>query len=165
MEGGTVAPGNSAGLTTVTGNYAPSSGSTLEIELAGLMADVEHDRLLVQGNAAFDGFLDVLLDGGFQPGADQRFGIIDVEGTASGQFAGAPQGSVVATFGSVDVFIDYQGGNGNDVELFTIPEPAASILIGVVLCGLGVVRGRPRRSKRKIQRTAAGCSRSGESFP
>lgn len=48
---GTLAPGNSPGKLTVTGNYV--EGGTLDIEIEGLTAGTQHDQVDVSGTATF----------------------------------------------------------------------------------------------------------------
>jgi autotransporter-associated beta strand protein len=48
---GTLAPGNSPGTLTVSGNY--TEGGTLDIEVWGLTAGTQHDQVAVSGTATF----------------------------------------------------------------------------------------------------------------
>jgi len=57
FNNGTVAPGNSVGTLTINGNYAQSSSGTFQLEIA---SPGSFDRLLVSGNAALAGTLQVL---------------------------------------------------------------------------------------------------------
>ena len=59
-NGGTVAPGSSPGTLSVGGNYTQTAGSTLAIEIAGLL-DGEFDLLDIAGTATLDGILDISL--------------------------------------------------------------------------------------------------------
>jgi hypothetical protein len=65
-----------------------------------------------------NGVLDVTLSGGFMLSKGLSFEIIDVAGTRTGTFTGLAEGAKVGTFGK-DLFITYNGGDGNDVLLFT----------------------------------------------
>ncbi|MEX2171045.1 MAG: PEP-CTERM sorting domain-containing protein [Pirellulales bacterium] len=117
--GGTLAPGNSLGVTQVTGNYA-LDGGTIAIELAGLVQGDEFDFVEVLGN--FDianGALDVSLIDDFVLGAGQQFEIIAVGGTQTGVFSDLPEGELVGNFNGLDLFVTYQAGDGNDIALFT----------------------------------------------
>jgi T5SS/PEP-CTERM-associated repeat protein len=80
--GGTLAPGNSPGTTTVFGNYTQSVGK-LEIEIGA----AEYDSLVVNGDASFGGVLEVLLTGGYSPEVGATFNILDWTGTRSGEFS------------------------------------------------------------------------------
>jgi hypothetical protein len=88
-----------------------------EIELAGLLPG-EFDALLVQGGVTLDGTLDVGLLSGFLPRLGDIFTIIDNQGTnaVSGMFS---QGSLIGAGGYL-FGINYGGGDGNDVVLFTL---------------------------------------------
>jgi autotransporter-associated beta strand protein len=48
---GTLAPGNSPGTLTITGNY--TEGGTLDIEVEGLTAGTGHDQVVASGSATF----------------------------------------------------------------------------------------------------------------
>lgn len=60
-----------------------------------------------------------------------RFPVIAIGGTitASGidtlpRFANRQEGDIVDTYNGIDLYITYQGGDGNDIELYTLaPEP------------------------------------------
>ena len=115
--GGTLAPGQSVGSTTIYGDYDQQAG-TLEIELGGLLAGTQFDQLVVSGAATLAGTLDVSLINGYTLGATQEFEIFSA-GTLNGTFAGLTEGALVGNFGGTDLFISYAGGDGNDVSLFT----------------------------------------------
>ncbi len=66
FNNGTVATGNSVGTLTINGNYTQSSSGTFQLEIASLSA---FDRLLVSGNAALAGTLQVL-----NPGKRLKYG-------------------------------------------------------------------------------------------
>ena len=77
-SGGTVAPGNSPGVLSITGNYTQGSGGTLNIEIDGVAGPGEggHDQLDVGGDAALDGTLDIQTDAGFTPGVGAMPGMV-----------------------------------------------------------------------------------------
>lgn len=84
---GTVAPGNSPGLFTITGNFANTATGKLETELGGnATAGVDYDLLSVSGNAAIDGTLDISLVNSFVPTVGQTFTIVTAT-AVSGTFA------------------------------------------------------------------------------
>ena len=121
QQGGTLAPGNSAGRTTINGNYNLWSPGTLEIQLLGSTPGTLDDQLLVNGlvNLNADhgagGKLDTILE--FAPTPGQMFTILDNDGTdsISGAFFGLQDGaSFTEAFGS-ELFrfgINYHGGTG-----------------------------------------------------
>ena len=144
-ESGILAPGNSPGITSVSGNYGQGSAATLEIELGGLTAG-QFDQLLIGGNADWDGMLDVSLYGGFSLGANQQFQIATVSGIQTGMFTGLGEGDLVGNFGGRDLFITYNGFGGAGVGLFTaVPEPGAAGLVGLAMLGLAMRRRRRNR--------------------
>ena len=49
-QGGTLAPGQSPGILTVTDDYVQGAAATLEIELGGTVRGDEYDALIVNGN-------------------------------------------------------------------------------------------------------------------
>lgn len=90
VSGGTLAPGNSVGQTTVLGSLRIESGA-LEIELAG---DQEADRLVVTGLLTLGGELRVRLSDGYQPAPDQRWLIITAD-AIEGDFQTVTPGFVI----------------------------------------------------------------------
>src|SRR5690606_3824195 len=85
---GRVRPGNSPGTIEATGDFELTGTSQLVMELAGTTPDLEHDQLLIGGQAALGGELEVTLIDGFTPSAGDVFDLFD-------------WGSVVGTFDSV----------------------------------------------------------------
>jgi len=85
QQGGTLAPGNSPGITNIVGSYAIFAG-TVAIELDGTTPGSGHDQVAVTGSAALAGNLDLSL--GFAPTLGQTFDIL-TSGAASvtGSFA------------------------------------------------------------------------------
>ncbi len=74
-NGGTLAPGDSPGLTMISGNYTQNSGS-LAIEIGGTDPGVTFDRVEVAGFADLMGTLDVTLVNGFTPTLGDNFGFL-----------------------------------------------------------------------------------------
>jgi len=83
---GTVAPGLSPGVMTVSGNYTQGADATLEIELGGGARGSQYDALDVNGLVTLDGGLDVTMINGYTPYAGQEFDILDWWGALSGTF-------------------------------------------------------------------------------
>ena len=83
---GEVRPGTSPGVLTVVGTYPVQSTAVTHIELGGLVAGAEYDRLSVSGTAALAGRLDVSLFGGFTPRTGDVF-LIVAAGARTGNFA------------------------------------------------------------------------------
>jgi hypothetical protein len=72
--------------------------------------------------------LDVYLIDNFQLLAGMSFDILKVGGTLTGQYDGLGEGSLVGNYSGTDLHITYLGGDGNDVTLYTIPEPTTLLL-------------------------------------
>ncbi|HMP08166.1 MAG TPA: hypothetical protein PJ982_17595, partial [Lacipirellulaceae bacterium] len=91
---GRVAPGNSPGILTIQGNYTQSLSGELEIEVGGLTAGTQHDRLDVvadpnlpgSGVATLAGRLNVPLIGGFVPNVGDQITFLTAEGGIAGDF-------------------------------------------------------------------------------
>jgi len=88
-DGGALAPGPSAGITNVTGQYQQNAGS-LEIEiLAGGVAPtpgVDFDRLVADA-ISLGGVLDIVSDVNYQPTLGDSFEIATASSLLSGNFA------------------------------------------------------------------------------
>jgi hypothetical protein len=85
-DGGAVAPGNSAGILSVLGDYSQEAGTFLEIQIGGLTAGTQHDVLDVTGELGINGgSLDASLIDGFLPKPGETFDVLNF-GSASGAF-------------------------------------------------------------------------------
>lgn len=84
-NGGTVAPGTSAGVLNVAGNYTQTTG-VLRIEIGGTTAGSEYDVLSVTNNADLGGNLSVSLTDGFDPAGGDMFAVV-LAGSTTGSFA------------------------------------------------------------------------------
>ena len=144
---GTASPGTSAGILTVQGGLTMDAG-LIQIELGGLLAGDEYDRLVVTGQLALDGDLDVLLIASFEPAAANTFDILDwssLTGTFDNENLPA-----LATGLDWDTSQLYTTGELRVVEApIVVPEPAGLGLIGLVMMTLKRKRRRrwsPARS-------------------
>lgn len=121
--GGKLAPGTSPGCLTSSENVDLVTGSVFEVELGGTVVCSEYDQLIVSGTVTLgDSTLNLISLQGYQPRAGDKFIIINNTGSGAieGTFKDLPEGSVVNING-VDFVISYKGGDGNDVELFSLP--------------------------------------------
>jgi hypothetical protein len=128
----------------LTGTFTQLAGGTLQIN----MEPTAFDSLAVAGAAALGGTLSVVLDPLYDLPASGSFEIMDIGGQRTGSFDGLPQGARVLTDNNgVSLYINYSGGDGNDVVLSTVPEPGTWAMLG----GLGVFAlygwRRQRRSR------------------
>lgn len=155
----TFAPGASPGSLEIAGDLTFSSGTITNIELGGtnftLNDTEEYDRTKLTGSTptlTLAGGLAISLFGGFTLGDDQAFGIFQLDSGAilNGSFDGLGEGSMVGNVGGKDLYITYQGNfgdsgpvaiaGGNDVVLYSIPEPGVAAL--GVLSTLTLLRRR-----------------------
>ncbi|HOW70036.1 MAG TPA: cadherin-like beta sandwich domain-containing protein [Phycisphaerae bacterium] len=112
--GGTLAPGVSPGA-LACGNLTLSAANSLSLEINGTTAGVQYDQLNVTGSVDLSSATLGIDLGVFTPSAGDTFTIISNDGNDAvvGQFA---QGQSI-TVNGVLFFIDYAGGDGNDVVL------------------------------------------------
>ena len=110
------------GINSVSDDYTMATGGALFIDIEGILPS-EFDSLSIGGDAALAGALNVSVDPSFSLLDGQSFQILDIDGTQSGMFTGLADGAPVGNFGGVDLFIDYGGGDGNDVVLFVGAAP------------------------------------------
>jgi len=126
---GTVKPGNSPGVMLVDGSYYKKGGST-EVELGGRYdgdgdrTATKYDWIKITADLELAGDLDVSLIDGFQFSAGDSFLIVTVGGDLTGEYDGLNEGDSVGRFNSdnggiLELFITYEGGDGNDIELYT----------------------------------------------
>jgi hypothetical protein len=102
------------------------AGGTIDLLIEGSQPG-EFAALAVGGDVDLGGDLDVSLTGGFALTEGDKFKIIDVLGTRSGVFNGLVDSGLVGSFGGIELYIDYDAGDGNDVELFTISDIDADV--------------------------------------
>jgi len=122
-SGGTISPGSSPGLMTVTGDLTMNSGGIL-IELAGTARGTEYDAIDVTGTLTPAGTLDVVLYDGFNPANGNAFDLLN-------------WGSLTGTFNTVNL-PGLSGGLTWDVsalystgEISVVPEPATLSLLAL----------------------------------
>ena len=84
-DAGLIAPGNSIGVITDTGNVTMQSGSTTTMDVAGTNAWL-YDQLDLTGSLTFGGTLTVSLLNGYMPQAGDQFNLFGF-GSAAGTFS------------------------------------------------------------------------------
>lgn len=161
VAGGTIAPGNSAGILHVNGNITLSSTSTVSIEINGnTPGGGGYDQINILGTTRVidlgNSILSVTLSG-YTPLPTDKFFIINNDddlAAINGIFFNQPNGSNINIGGYVGKIAytgDFLNGGGltggNDVviyELMTaVPEPGAIALMG--LAGFGALQWYLRR--------------------
>ena len=123
---GDLRPGDGIGVVNFEGDLELGTHSTTLIELGG--AD-EFDRLMIGGDFLVDGELQIELLDGFQLTQGQEFLFAEIDGERSGYFEGLAEGGLVDRIGATDLYISYAAGDGNDIALYTIPEPSILWLV------------------------------------
>ncbi|MBX7104475.1 MAG: hypothetical protein K1X57_10365 [Gemmataceae bacterium] len=138
---GTLSPGASPGLLTVTGNVSLGG---LAVELNGTTAGSQYDQLVVNGTVTLSGPLTRGL--GFPAKVGDVFRIIDNDGsdTITGTFTGLAEGATVSFLGGATAGISYKGGTGNDVTLTMLTVPT---LTAPKITGIQVNDGSAQRSR------------------
>ena len=126
---GKLKPGNSTGGIKHHGTFIKDKGVII-IELAGHkdrkmhQQKTKHDFLHIQGDTQLGGRLKVKLidDYILNPGKEHK--IIDIEGERFGNFKNYQEGDLIKTknHSGEKLFISYEGGDGNDVVLYTMPS-------------------------------------------
>jgi len=125
-QGGVLAPGHSAGSTTINGGYTQQAGA-LEIEIGGPLAVSGFDFVNVTGSALIDGDLELSLISGFIPTPSQTFAIL-IAGSLSGAFDNAASGQrLTATDGGGSFLVNYGPGSPFDDNQIILSafQPAA----------------------------------------
>ncbi|MBB6429776.1 2C-methyl-D-erythritol 2,4-cyclodiphosphate synthase [Algisphaera agarilytica] len=135
---GTFSPGSSPASVEYGGNLIATGGTEIEIGGTGVG---EFDQSIVAGDLTLDGELTIVLIEEFVPMAGDVFMIFDVGGERIGAFDGLDEGALVGSYDGTGLFISYLGGDGNDVTLYTIPEPGSAAVV-VLVSLLGAMRRR-----------------------
>ena len=112
-NGGTVSPGASPGILTISGSYTQTTAGTLAIEIGGLNAGSQFDRLTVTGTAALNGALQVSLINGFVPSPADTLRIVNY-GSNTGSFS---------TFNASNLFSTVYRPTGLTLVAGGIPTP------------------------------------------
>ncbi|XHR30550.1 MAG: beta strand repeat-containing protein [Chthoniobacteraceae bacterium] len=162
LTSGTLAPGNSPGITKVQGNFTTDASSTLVAEISGTVVGASYDQVQVSGNVTLAGTLDLSTLSGLTLG--NTVVLIDNtgSGTTSGYFATLITSSSTYTLTSnsnytftvagTEYLLSYSSdagsdGNSNDVTLTVVPEPGTwAILVG----GIGMLAFGQRLCRRGV---------------
>jgi hypothetical protein len=85
--GGSIEPGTSTGILSITGSLTQTAGGSVSVELRGTTPGSGHDRLAVTGAVSLNGTLNVTLIGGFVPESGDTFTILTSGSAVTGTFA------------------------------------------------------------------------------
>jgi autotransporter-associated beta strand protein len=143
-----LAPGESAGLLSITGDLT-FNGGQLQIELGGVQRGSGFDALNVGGNVNLgDSMLTLDFINGFaaKVKTGDSFELMQVGGGLSGQFANVASGARLLTVDGEGSFV-VTYGDGNNLmlsayEVTAVPEPESYALM---LAGLGLIGLMARR--------------------
>ncbi len=144
-SGSTVRPGSSPGTLNASGDWQMDAGSTLEVEINGLMAGTGYDQLAFTGGSlALNGpELSILL--GFAPSPGNSFAIVTglsgFDPGVNGTFNGWADGGTVNVSGT-DFRIDYEP---TEITLTVVPEPGSLGSLGFLAAALLLRRRRMGR--------------------
>jgi len=137
---GTINSGSSSGGHLIDGNLQHTNSSLNTFELGGDddasrdRKNTQYDFLDIKGDLLIDGgTLDIQLINNFKIEYGQEFKIVSVGNDLVGQYAGFDEGSSVGLFDSIhsraiNLFITYQGGDGNDICLYTKDQTNADMI-------------------------------------
>jgi hypothetical protein len=91
-SGGTVSPGLSPAILSVSGSYTQTSAGSVAVEIGGKTVGTQYDRLAVSGNATLSGALTGGVINGFAPVVGDSFTVLTM-GSRSGTFGSTNLGS------------------------------------------------------------------------
>ncbi|QDT21307.1 LamG-like jellyroll fold domain-containing protein [Gimesia chilikensis] len=117
-------PGSSPGILS-TGDLTLDADADLNIEINGTTAGSEYDQIQVAGELDLTGAT-LNISSSFTAAAGDQFLLIDNDDVdaVTGNFVGLAEGTLFS-FNGNQVYITYQGGDGNDVVLTVNSPPSA----------------------------------------
>lgn len=140
---GTLEVGDPIGL-VVLSDLEQTGG--LAFDLEGTTPGVDFDQIRVAGDLALAGDLEVRVAAGVSFSQGDAFPIIAVDGASAGAFDGYAEGDYFDTLGGQELYLTYSGGDGNDVVLYTLPEPSTAAALAIGALSLGVASRRRDRA-------------------
>ncbi|MDZ7618400.1 MAG: hypothetical protein U1E05_15450, partial [Patescibacteria group bacterium] len=145
QTGGTLAPGNSIGTSSLFGDYQQAAAGTLEIEIGGVgLAGTDYDLLEVAGNATLAGQLDVVLLHGFQAALGDYFDVLTTTGTIDITGLDLVGHLPNSLFGWWEAAVRDGANGGAVLRLTAVPEPSGAVLVLSALVGLFAAMRRRR---------------------
>ncbi|MEO8353143.1 MAG: PEP-CTERM sorting domain-containing protein, partial [Chthoniobacteraceae bacterium] len=149
-NGGTLAPGFSAGSIAISGDLSLGSNSHYDLEIGGTVQGASYD-FVSEGGAVpltLDGTIALSLLNGFVPGSADTFTVLTSNQPLLGGFIGLPSGSrITAADGMGSFQIEYGAGSAFDpnsvvFSAYAVPEPSSALLAGLGAALLGLRRYR-----------------------
>lgn len=117
FNAGTFAPGNSAGLMSIDGDFTQLAAGLFDIELGGDVAGVGFDTVSVTGGATLAGQLRLSLIDGYVPAPAATYTILNA-GSVLGAFANVAPGTRLLTTDGLGSFrVDYGAGSGAPLQV------------------------------------------------
>ena len=111
-QGGTLAPGLSAGITAIDGDYTQQAAGALEIEIGGTLLGDQYDFVHLDGVANLNGTLQLAMINGFEPTTSQSFPVLQSFGI-TGAFSNVATGQRLATVDGLGSFQVNYGTNSS----------------------------------------------------
>lgn len=121
-QGGILAPGESAGSTTILGNYTQQSDAELEIEIGGTSAGGTYDLVGITGSAVLDGDLLLSLIDGFVPELSDTFTVLNATGGIVGVFDNVTTGQRLATSDGLGSFLVHYGAGSPNLNQIVLSQ-------------------------------------------
>jgi len=112
INNGTFSPGASPGTLTVIGDFTSSTSSKLAIEINGMNQGVDCDLLTIQGDAIFDGVLDVTM--GIEGNINDKFVVVTTTGTIT---ECSLESTATSIYDGIQYNFDVACRNNNEVVL------------------------------------------------
>lgn len=144
LDGGTLAPGNSPGLTEILGDFQFVSG-TVEIEIGGLTPETEFDVLDIGGASVLNGNFDISLISSFTPMLGDTFDLVD-----AASLTGMPQfnfSNAQLAHGLAWDTSSFLADGSISVGIATVPEPGATTVLLLYSAGSLLRRRRLKPNK------------------
>lgn len=106
---GTLAPGSSAGSTTIAGNYTQGMDAVLQIEIGGPQPGADHDVVNVSGTVTLGGTLQLAMLSGYVPSDSDTFNVLVATGNLTGMLSNVESGGRLETSDGIGSFLVHYG--------------------------------------------------------